>query len=95
MIGNEIQLPKKSSDAVEEDSNEIDVEGSATEGKGEPRAEARVQLESNYHQFTNLKIIKGTPDDEDEQPQQQQQQENRRKNEQKRRRQGIYSQVCL
>lgn len=92
MIGNEIVLPNsKSGDVsgnsvpVVEESNEIDVEGSAVEGKGEPRAEARVQLESNYHQFTNLKIIKGTSEDQEE--------ENRKRNEQKRRRQGIYSQV--
>lgn len=90
MIGNEIVLPNSKSGEVSnnnavEGSNEIDVEGSAVEGKGEPRAEARVQLESNYHQFTNLKIIKGTPEDEEEQ--------NRKKNEQKRRRQEIYSQV--
>lgn len=86
MIGNEIELPdSKKPGEVEDDSNEIDIEGSAVEGKGEPRAEARVQLESNYHQFTNLKIIKGTPEDVEE--------ENRKKHEQKRRRQGIYSQV--
>lgn len=90
VIGNEIVLPDSKSGEVSdnnvmEDSNEIDVEGSAVEGKGEPRAEARVQLESNLHQFTNLKIIKGTPEDIEE--------TNRKKNEQKRRRQGIYSQV--
>uniref|UniRef100_A0A336L4L5 CSON003764 protein n=1 Tax=Culicoides sonorensis TaxID=179676 RepID=A0A336L4L5_CULSO len=93
VIGNEIELPnsgktsakseKNVKKMVEADSNEIDSEGSAMEGRGEPRAEARVQLESNYHQFTNLKIIKGTPEEVEE--------ENRKKNEQKRR-QRVYSQ---
>lgn len=50
-IGNEIW--------PDEDHNEVSDEHLA-----EPVAEARVHLESNFHQFTNLKIIKAEPNDD-------------------------------
>lgn len=53
-IGNEIW------DDDDDDENSIDDSG---EKLGEPVAEARIHLEQNFHQFTNLKIIKAEKND--------------------------------
>lgn len=52
-IGNEVDVAEDYL-GVQEMSDYNDV-------VGEPRVEARVQVELNYHQFTNLKILKTEP----------------------------------